>query len=59
MIAHAGIPVAKLVPYTEVVPTRPGIVRLSLYVDEGGTGNEVPSAPAGATPIRSSRGAST
>jgi prevent-host-death family protein len=57
VIAHAGIPVAKLVPYTEAVPTRPGIFRLSLYVDEGGTGGG--AAAAGAIPTRSSPEAST
>jgi prevent-host-death family protein len=61
VIAHAGTPVAKLVPYTEDVPTRPGIFRLSLYVDEGGTGAdpEAPPQADGATPTRSSPAAST
>src|SRR6266498_4643658 len=51
VIAHAGSPVAKLVPFKNDVELVPGVVRLSVYVD-GASGGD-------ATPTRSSPGAST
>jgi prevent-host-death family protein len=50
VIAHAGFPVAKLVPFDGTVETRPGVVRLSVYVDDE---SEPP------TPTQSSPAAST
>src|SRR5438876_289720 len=51
VIAHAGQPVAKLVPYANEFDLTPGVVRLSVYVDE--------DAEPAATPTQSSLGAST
>ncbi|MHB8642071.1 MAG: type II toxin-antitoxin system Phd/YefM family antitoxin [Gaiellaceae bacterium] len=50
VIAHAGHPVAKLVPFKQDIAVHPGVVRLSVYVDEGGES---------ATPTQSSPEAST
>ena len=54
MIAHAGHPVAKLVPYRRPELTRPGVVRMTLVVNDGiveanvGTSAAEPAAPAAA-----------
>ena len=56
MIAHAGHPIAKLVPYRRAESTRPGVVRMTLVLNDGiveanvGTSAAEP-APA-ATPAR-------
>ncbi len=57
IIAHAGHPVAKLVPY-KGEPRRPGLVRTQLVVDDVIV-LEPRSRGIGATPTRSSRAAST
>jgi prevent-host-death family protein len=56
VIARAGDPVVRLVPYRDELPRRPGALRLSLIV------NDALDAPLGAesvTPTRSSPAAST
>jgi prevent-host-death family protein len=56
VIARAGDPIVRLVPYREELPRRPGALRLSLIV------NDALDAPLGAervTPTRSSPAAST
>jgi prevent-host-death family protein len=53
VIAHAGRPVAKLVPYRDQLNLQPGAFRLSVYVDDN------PFEPGPSTPTRSSRAAST
>lgn len=50
MIAHAGHPVAKLVPFRRELEVYPGVTRLSVYVEDD---------VATATPTRSSPEAST
>jgi prevent-host-death family protein len=35
VIAHAGHPVAKLIPYRQAEQTRPGVVRMTLIVNDG------------------------
>jgi prevent-host-death family protein len=35
VIAHAGHPIAKLVPYRRPESTRPGVVRMTLVVNDG------------------------
>jgi prevent-host-death family protein len=55
VIAHAGRPVAQLVPYREEAELVPGLVRLSVYVDGTGPGNGNNAA----TPTRSSPAVST
>src|SRR5262249_44127750 len=54
VIAHAGRPVAKLVPYEDPEVTRPGFLRVHLLINDGV--EDVVDAP---TPTRSSPAAST
>lgn len=54
VIAHAGHPIAKLVPYRRPVETRPGVVRMTVLVNDG-----TPTTDAPAIPTRSSPEAST
>ena len=46
VIAHAGRPVAKLVPFKQDIAVHPGVVRLSLYVDDGEPATPTQSSPA-------------
>src|SRR5712692_756355 len=55
VIAHAGNPIAKLVPYRRPIETRPGVVRMTVFVNDATTASEA----AGPTPTRSSPAAST
>lgn len=55
VIAHAGEPVAKLIPFRSEVPTRPGMLRMHLLVNDG----LPPERAADVTPTRSSPAAST
>jgi prevent-host-death family protein len=57
VIAHAGLPVAKLVPYGGE-PRRPGLVRTKVLADDVLVLESRAGAPP-ATPTRSSRAAST
>ena len=52
VIAHAGQPIAKLVPFKHDSEVHPGIVRLSLYVDEGEAATPTQSSPAASTSRR-------
>jgi prevent-host-death family protein len=54
VIAHAGRPIAKLVPYDGEAETRPGFLRLHLLVNDG-----LEEPIQGSTPTRSSPEAST
>ena len=54
VIAHAGRPVAKLIPHSEEAGTRPGFLRVHLLVNDALDRDEVEPA----TPTRSSQAAS-
>jgi prevent-host-death family protein len=56
VIAHAGDPIAKLVPYRKEVERRPGVFRISLIVNDGIEPENSAQPP---TPTRSSPEAST
>jgi prevent-host-death family protein len=47
VIAHAGHPVAKLVPLTEPAATRPGVVRMTVFVNDGTIATEATPADGG------------
>jgi antitoxin (DNA-binding transcriptional repressor) of toxin-antitoxin stability system len=55
VIAHAGVPVAILTPYTAPVAIRPGVIRAHLVIHAA----DGQSARAAATPTRSSPAASS
>src|SRR5438477_2775394 len=49
VIAHAGQPIAKLVPFKRDIDVHPAVVRLSLYVDEGEATTPTRSSPEAST----------